>query len=213
MLADINLLPKKDPRNAAALSVYLIIAFISLIVISVFIIQSYSVNQNRKALQKEVAQLEAENAALSASAAAAAGSSKSSIAALKTAVEYSADISLDTVPILRELSGLLPERGFFKAYSYNDAGELTLTVQFDTNREAAYYLARLKDSIYFTEADLNSLSAVTEEVSPEISLQVNNSPSEEGEALPRSEAQYLLKINPDYVNQSSEDETNDNPSS
>jgi type IV pilus assembly protein PilN len=213
MPADINLLPKKDPRNPAALSVYLIIAFIILIIISVFIIQSYSVNQNRKALQKEVTQLEAENAALSASAAAAAGSSKSSIAALQTAVEYSADISLDTVPILRELSRLLPERGFFKAYSYNDAGELTLTVQFDTNREAAYYLARLKDSIYFTEADLNSLSAVTEEVSPEISLQENNSPSEEEEALPRSEAHYLLKINPDYVNPSSEDEANDNPSS
>jgi type IV pilus assembly protein PilN len=95
-----------------------------------------------------------------------------------------------TVPILRELSSLIPERGFFKAYSYNDAGEQTLTVQFDTNREAAYYLGRLKNSFYFTEADLNSLSAVTEEVSPEISLQENNSPSEEEEALPRSEAQY-----------------------
>ncbi|USK32775.1 hypothetical protein LIT25_19605 [Bacillus sp. F19] len=72
----------------------------------------------------------------------------------------------------------------------------------------------MKDSIYLTDADLNSLSAVTEEASPEISLQENNSPSEEEEeALPRSEAQYCLKINPDYVNQSSEDENNDNPSS
>lgn len=210
MLADINLLPKKDPRNVAALSLYFIIAFITLIMTVIFFIHSYSANQNLSAIQAEITQLKAENEALSANNSAA-GSSQSSITALQTAVVYSEGISLDTVPILRELSKQLPERGFFKAYSYNDAGELTLTVQFDTNREAAYYLARLKDSIFFNDADLTSLSATAAEADLVNSLSESNSASEE--AIPRAEAQYLLKVNPDYVNQSSEDETNDNPSS
>ncbi|MCM3596398.1 PilN domain-containing protein [Metabacillus idriensis] len=211
MLADINLLPKKDPRNVANLSLYFIIAFLTLIMTVIFFIQSYSANQNLSAIQKEITQLEAENAALTTNDSGTAGSSQSSIAALQAAVDYSSGVSLDTVPILRELSKQLPERGFFKAYSYNDAGELTLTVQFDTNREAAYYLARLKDSIFFAEANLTSLSAAAEEADQDNSLSERDSASEE--ALPRSEAQYLLKVNPDYVNQSSEDETNDNPSS
>lgn len=218
MLANINLLPKRDPRNVANLSICFIVAFIALILAGIFFFQHYSVEKKRVEIEKEVSQLQAQNAALSKKNSSSEGTtSQSSIAALQSAVDYSNGVSLDSVPILNELSKQLPERGFFKAYSYNDSGEITLAVQFDTNREAAYYLARLKESAYFTDVDLNSITTVTQgetAENPENPM-TDSEPEleEEDQNMPRSEAQYLLKLNPDYVNQSSEDENDDNPSS
>lgn len=218
MLANINLLPKRDSRNVANLSICLIVAFITLILAGLFFIQQYSVEKKRVEIEKEVSQLEEQNAALSSKNSPTNGNiSQSSIASLQSAVDYSNGVSLDTVPILNELTKQLPERGFFKAYSYNDLGEITLAVQFDTNREAAYYLARLKESAYFTDADLNSITTLSQDetvVNPENPITESVPEREEDDqSMPRSEAQYFLKINPDFVNPSSEDETDDNPSS
>ncbi|MEK3807776.1 PilN domain-containing protein [Bacillus sp. FSL H8-0547] len=204
MLADINLLPKKDPRNVANATLYLLLAFIAVIFAGLFIIQLTSANGEKADVKNQVAAVESELERLMAEKGTE-GSSSSSVSALQSAVEYADGVSLDSVPVVKELAGKLPERGFFKTFSYNDAGELTLSVQFDTNREAAYYLARLKESSYFTKADLISIAAVKGEGTV--------TPEEETNEVSRSEAQYILRVNPDYLQAESGEQADDNSSS
>ncbi|WP_051865417.1 MULTISPECIES: PilN domain-containing protein [Metabacillus] len=205
MLADINLLPKKDPRNVANATLYILLAFIAVIFAGLFIIQLTSANGEKAELKSQAGALQSEYERLAAEKGTKSNTS-SSVSSLQSAVEYADGVSLDSVPVVKELAGKLPERGFFKTFSYNDAGELTLSVQFDTNREAAYYLARLKESAYFTKADLISITAVKEEgtEAPE---------GEESGGLPRSEAQYILTLNPDYLQAESGEQTDDDSSS
>ncbi|WP_191555901.1 PilN domain-containing protein [Metabacillus idriensis] len=204
MLADINLLPKKDPRNVANATLYILLAFLAVIFAGLFIIQFTSANGEKADLKNQVTALESEHERLMADEGTE-SSSRSSVAALQSAVEYADGVSLDSVPVVKELADKLPERGFFKTFSYNDAGELTLSVQFDTNREAAYYLARLKESSFFTSAELISIAAVKEEGT--------EAPEEESNELPRSEAQYMLKLNPDYLQAESGESADDDSSS
>ncbi|MEM5015835.1 PilN domain-containing protein [Metabacillus indicus] len=205
MLADINLLPKKDPRNVANATLYILLAFIAVIFAGLFIIQLTSANGEKAELKSQAVALQSEYEKLAAEKGTKSNSS-SSVSALQSAVEYADGVSLDSVPVVKELADKLPERGFFKTFSYNDAGELTLSVQFDTNREAAYYLARLKESAYFTKADLISITSVKEEgtEAPE---------GEESGGLPRSEAQYILTLNPDYLQAESGEQADDDSSS
>lgn len=205
MLADINLLPKKDPGNVANATLYLLLAFIAVIFAGLFIIQLTSANGEKADVKNQVAAVESELERLMAEKGTE-GSSSSSVSALQSAVEYADGVSLDSVPVVKELAGKLPERGFFKTFSYNDAGELTLSVQFDTNREAAYYLSRLKESAYFTKANLISITAVKEEGT-------EAAEEEESGGLPRSEAQYILKLNPDYLQAESGEPADDDSSS
>jgi hypothetical protein len=64
-----------------------------------------------------------------------------------------------------ELTSLLPERGFIQSFKYEESGTVTLTAQFDTSSEAAYYLDSLNHSKWIEEATLTSLNATTENTS------------------------------------------------
>jgi hypothetical protein len=60
---------------------------------------------------------------------------------------------------MQHLTSLLPERGFIQSFGYTESGAVTLTVQFDSAREAAYFLNSLNHSKWIEEASLNSLAA------------------------------------------------------
>ncbi|MFP3422721.1 fimbrial assembly protein, partial [Bacillus sp. SIMBA_161] len=65
---------------------------------------------------------------------------------LQATVEWAESYQFDTIPLLEELVSLLPARGFFQTFSYIGLDQAQLVVQFDSSREAAYYLAQLKSS-------------------------------------------------------------------
>jgi hypothetical protein len=54
----------------------------------------------------------------------------------------------------------LPERGFIQSFAYTEAGTISLSVQFDSAREAAYFLDNLNESKWIEESSLSSLAAV-----------------------------------------------------
>lgn len=67
---------------------------------------------------------------------------------------------------MRHLTALLPERGFIQSFAYTEAGTVTISVQFDSSREAAYFIESLKDSDWIEDVSLTSLTATeTEEAS------------------------------------------------
>jgi thiol:disulfide interchange protein len=83
----------------------------------------------------------------------------SSVSQLKSAIEWANDYPIQTIPVMRHLTSLLPERGFIQSFAYTEAGTITLTVQFDSAREAAYFLDNLNESKWIEESSLSSLSA------------------------------------------------------
>lgn len=88
----------------------------------------------------------------------------SAVDELKSTIEWTEKLPISSVTLLDHLTSLLPERGFILNIDYQDTGTVTLNVQFDTNREAAYYLNELERSNVIRKVTLNSLSTSGQEM-------------------------------------------------
>jgi type IV pilus assembly protein PilN len=80
---------------------------------------------------------------------------------LSEAVQKMMTYPVKTVPLLNQLISLLPERGFFMDFEYSGRDVINLTIQFDSSREAAFYLSNLRAVDWIKEAEI--LEITTEE--------------------------------------------------
>jgi type IV pilus assembly protein PilN len=168
MLVEINLLPKKETRNfslVVAIGAILLLFIIGGIYI---LLSGQSLNNKISSFTQQIQTTEQliaiEQQKLTDF------QSSNSLQELEKAVVWSEDYPIKSVNVLRELTALLPERGFIQNYSYNETGDIQLSVQFDTNREAAYFLKSLLESVWISDAKLNSISTVnlqTDTIEPE----------------------------------------------
>lgn len=165
MLVEINLLPQKEPRKK---SFFIIITAMAVIFLSLgtyyFLqIQSTKSDITNVDLQikqtKDLAAIEEKNANKS--------ESELSITLLKSAVEWANSYPIQTIPVMQHLTGLLPERGFIQTFAYTETGTVTISVQFDSAREAAYFLDNLNESEWIDDANLSSLTAKEQEETQE----------------------------------------------
>jgi type IV pilus assembly protein PilN len=158
MLVEINLLPKKETRNFSL--VVAIGAILLLFIIGgTYILLSGQTLKNKITSYTQQIQTTEQLIAIEQQKLTDFQSSNS-LQELEKAVAWSEDYPIKSVNVLRELTALLPERGFIQNYSYNETGNVQLSVQFDTNREAAYFLKSLIESVWITDAKLNSISTV-----------------------------------------------------
>ncbi|WP_052427645.1 hypothetical protein [Neobacillus niacini] len=167
MLVEINLLPQKEPRKFNIFILIVLLAIILLVGAFYFwqiqSTKSEIANLDRQiSMTKEVAEKEGENAEKN--------ESQMSITLLKAAVEWANSYPIQTIPIMQHLTSLLPERGFIQSFAYAEAGTVILTVQFDSAREAAYFLDHLGESEWVGESTLNSLT-IEEKVEAENSAE------------------------------------------
>jgi hypothetical protein len=156
MLIEINLLPQKEPRKFNL--IILIILVTLLVAISSFYFwQIQSTKNNVKEVDrqietiKEIASKEAENTQQD--------QSLMSVSVLKNAVEWANTYPIQTIPVMQHLTALLPERGFIQSFGYTETGTVTISVQFDNPREAAYFLDSLNKSDWIEKVSLSSLNA------------------------------------------------------
>jgi type IV pilus assembly protein PilN len=178
MLAEINLLPQKQQRNYTNLLAGIMILVI-LISASLFIFTLSSQKQTKLAnLEQEFAQAQQQTAVLQQQASE--GSDSAAIQELEKAIQWSQQYPVDFVPLLNHLTEKLPDRGYFYRLDYIDSTSLDLLVQFETSREAAYYLSRLKDSTLLEEVKLTTVEA--------------SSLEDEEDIVPRYLATYQLVI-------------------
>ncbi|AEV20252.1 MULTISPECIES: fimbrial protein [Geobacillus thermoleovorans group] len=183
MIADINLLPRKEPRRAAGA----VLAAFAVLLLLLGAGGGYwlmeRANQRLAVLEGELRQVRAEQAAMEAK-----GKTTEQQQAeqeLAKAVEWANRYPLKTVPLLRALAKQLPERGFIMNFSYAGQKTVTMTVQFDAAEEAAYYLDRLEEVHLVKAVKLTGISASGE------------SGGAEGETIvPRYIAQYELELQP-----------------
>lgn len=158
MLVDINLLPKKEPKNVVFLLSALIVAAIAVIAAAVFYVLVDRAERQIDSLEKELKQTRALQAVELQKLADL--ESAKEIDELNKATQWAKDYPLKMVPLLRNMTELLPERGFIMNFSYAEDGTVTVSVQFDTSEQAAYYLKRLSDAKFIADVQLKSLSAV-----------------------------------------------------
>ncbi|WP_456273876.1 PilN domain-containing protein [Bacillus sp. AK031] len=191
MLIDINLLPKKERKRR--LPVY--IAFGALILTllgAAFLLLQTQLSQNEldnlaKDLEmKKEYRLQQETAINSIE-------SSDGLEQLQTAVEWAEQYPIETVPVLEHLTSLLPERGFFRQFSYTEDGRINLNVQFDTSRQAAYFLNDLKNSKWIGEAKLVSVETAQSNTSSETVILT------EDKVMPRYMGQYEIALNPGFI--------------
>ena len=175
MLVEINLLPQKEPRKK---SFFILVAALAVLFLSLgtyYILQIQSTKSdianmdNQIKMTKELAAIEEKNANKS--------ESELSITLLKGAVEWANSYPIKTIPVMQHLTGLLPERGFIQTFGYTEAGTVTISVQFDSAREAAFFLDNLNESDWIDDANLSSLTAKEQKETTDTSATTTNQSS------------------------------------
>ncbi|PLR75504.1 fimbrial assembly protein [Bacillus sp. V3-13] len=194
MLADINLLPKKEPRNKTAAILLAVAAAVLITGIAVFYWQLEVRKQNLESIENQLRLtndiIEVEGKKL------ADHQSVHSVEKLETAITRAGDQRVNTVYLLQELTRLLPERGFITEFAIDQEYLIKQVVQFDTKSEAAYYLNALVNIDWVKEAIVKETKAGDWEV-----LNNNTGVSDEElveigkkEYLPRYYAEYEVKL-------------------
>ncbi|MEK4147151.1 hypothetical protein NST02_08800 [Robertmurraya sp. FSL W8-0741] len=159
MLVDINLLPQKEAKNKSLLTL-IVISCLLLLIGGAFAFWMNATYTNKlENIEQQIAT--AEQLVASEQQKIIAYESSNSITDLENAVKWVKSYPIKTVPILKNLTALLPERGFIQSINYEETGFLQLTIQFEMSREAAYYLNSLLESDWVTDARLVTLDAVT----------------------------------------------------
>lgn len=159
MLVEINLLPQKEAKKKSLL-------VLSSISIAILLIGGFFVYWLNRSYENKLANLEqqistTEQLVNSEQDKIFSYESSNSLTDLENTVQWAADYPLKTVPVLNKLTTLLPERGFIQNFTYEEIGVINFTVQFETSREAAFYLNSLLESNWLTQAKLTNLEAVT----------------------------------------------------
>jgi Tfp pilus assembly protein PilN len=194
MLVEINLLPQKEPRKFNLILLIVILALI-LVVVGFYFWQIQTTKSEVQNLDKQISMTK--EIAVKEEKNAESNESQMSISLLKGAVEWANSYPIQTIPIMQHLTSLLPERGFIQSFAYAEAGTVILTVQFDSAREAAYFLDNLGESEWVGEPTLNSLTIQEKEKAENTATQTTG---EESPAEP---------VNEDQVS-TPENENNDN---
>lgn len=161
MLVEINLLPKKEHKTSSSLSIALILLFVFVIVSIGVFVQARMNETTLEKVDQEIESVQKLNAALQTKIND--QESSDSTGNLQRAVTWAESSTPETVRLLRSLIALLPEQGFIQTLSYNGEGIVSVKVQFESSRDAAYFLSSLNHSEWVDNASILKLEAVKEE--------------------------------------------------
>lgn len=180
MLVDINLLPEKERERSTLLIAALAIISAAILFWATLFILSHTLSKETDQVEGQISAIQASQATIREGLQPTTGAGDRE--QLTATVDWAEAYRFDTLPLLRELIALLPERGFFVSFEFTAPHESNVVVQFDDKSDAAYYLTRVKSSELIANATLESLTAV--ELDEEDAAQL----------LPRFEAVYHMEF-------------------
>lgn len=189
MLAEINLLPQKQQKNYTNLFAA---GILILILIGTALAILFLNNENKReltVLEEEYELAQQQSAILQQQANK--DNRATAVNELTKAIQWSKSYPFDFVPFLKALTKELPENGYFYRMEYTDSTSLNLLVQFETSREAAFYLSRLKDFQSLSSVKLTMVETVKDEA--------------EEDTVPRYLATYELKLDKDELKRTEEE--------
>lgn len=156
MQIDINLLPQKEKTHDYPKVWSIGFAVTGVLIAAIIGSLSFIEANNLDRVEKELAQVTEVRSTMEANASTFTASS--SYQQLSSTIQWANEYPVVSSAVLEHLVSLLPERGFFQQYGYSETGTISLTVQFDTSREVAFYLDRLLGSESIENATLLSIS-------------------------------------------------------
>jgi type IV pilus assembly protein PilN len=155
MLVDVNLLPVKEKTSLT--STILIIAAVTMLLgATTWLGLDYYVStgelqekerlllQEKLIVQNELQKREQANQVIDS-------------APLVEKIEYIQGKEIAAADLLQHLVALLPERGYFMKYEYQDKKTVNIEVRFDTLADTSHYLHELTNSPYLTEAAIEKM--------------------------------------------------------
>ncbi|MCM3215202.1 fimbrial assembly protein [Niallia taxi] len=194
MLVEINLLPKKEPKKSAMLVWVLAAAGLAALLAGLFF---WQYTNDKKKLDSVEESLVLNNKIAESSQASLKNYEESDSAKdLKTAITWAEEQKVDNVFILKQLTAILPDRGFIQELEVSEKQKVTLNVQFDTKSAAAYYLNSLLQYSWIDEAvlvDSKSTDILEGKVSDQIDEAIER--LKEGDIEPRYFATYEIVFN------------------
>jgi type IV pilus assembly protein PilN len=202
VLIDIDLLPQKEKTGVSSLVILILIAVLVFASAGMFF-AIYMKNKELDTVEQQLSNAVQLRETLEMSAANDSKATVSSAELLNEAITWADGMKLPATPILAHLIERLPERGFFQALSYSSEESLIITIQFDTSRDAAYYLSELKSSEWIDSAKILTLDTSVEEGEEDAKaiLDATN-------ALPRYVVEYEIMFNTKAVNETLAQEAN-----
>lgn len=160
MIGDVNFLPEKEPRNIAPLLLFLILIVLAIGVLLYGYIQYQDKKENISRTEAQITKVKETRESLNVP------SWIEEYHDLKNAVEWSESRKGDLNLLLTSIVEELPQNGYIEQFYLDDYNVLSLEIQLENHRDAAFYLQNLKDSSLVEKASLLSIdtSKVTEEV-------------------------------------------------
>lgn len=196
MLVDINLLPQKEKKRGF-LTVLTIVVLLLVVVSGSYSWLLYNQKAGQiKALQAQLTSAQSLKEVLMQKKDKAADDLNAE-EQLRAAITWAENDPVSTFTLLRHIASLLPERGYVRSFSFEDSGDVQLTIQFDSSREAAFFLKSLEDSPFVSRAQLLKIGTESVENEP-----ANSSVNK---VLPRYIADYQLKINQPALKESAKE--------
>ncbi|MCM3572062.1 hypothetical protein M3172_02590 [Mesobacillus subterraneus] len=190
MLVEINLLPKKEHRKSSQLIIAAITIMFIAITFSIIYLQGSSYENEMKQVDQKISNLQKLNNLQQEKLAE--ENAGNSVIKLQEAVQWAEKYPVQTVPIVRNIISLLPERGFIQNFEYSNMDSILVSIQYDASRDAAFYLSSLKQSEWVKEAELLNVVAL------EISDDAEENNSSDGVTLPRYSADYKIVYRPEF---------------
>ncbi|WP_017381174.1 hypothetical protein [Paenisporosarcina sp. TG-14] len=191
MLVDINLLGDKERDRPAFIVAAISLILLGLVTGLVFYLLGNTYSNKQQVLAAQSVEVVSQQATIQEQMVITAALSDTQ--KLQKTVEWAETYQYDTLPLIRELTALLPERGFFLSFSFSTPNQVTITTQFDTSRATAFYLTQLKASEMITDVVLSSVSyqPLADEAVDETEGTVTEVESTE-EIMPRYLASYAV---------------------
>ena len=199
MLVDINLLPEKEKKRSSVLIPVFLILLLAIAGIGAFLWLQAKKNEI-EAIESRLRTTVQLRETLEMTQNEPKGDEED-VKQLNDAIVWAEGKKMKTVPILKHLISLLPERGFFLEYAYTNNETLKLAVQFDTGRQAAYYLSELKASEGIQDATIVTVTTSVDEEEKEAKKLL-----EIADALPRYVAEYEITLDKTFILKKQHDE-------
>ncbi|MFT8322221.1 MAG: fimbrial assembly protein [Bacillus sp. (in: firmicutes)] len=194
MLVEINLLPKKETKSTAFIVWIIAAAFFAVLLAALFFwqmsVKKEAIDTTQTSINAAEELAEAQRQKLLNY------ENSQSVKKLDNAISWAGSQKIDTVYILKKLANNLPNRGFIQELELEDRQKLDLTIQFDTKREATYYLNSLLEIKWVEEAiltDSKSTDILENQVSEKIDQDIKA--MKKWNLEPRYFAQYEVVLN------------------
>jgi type IV pilus assembly protein PilN len=205
MLVEINLLPqKKQRKSSTVIKIVILLALVMMLASLVIYWQVQRYNNKINDIQANISKIQQSIDSLQQDVSA---ESTNSYLELSNAVEWSMSYPIKSVAVLKHLTSLLPERGFLLNYSYSEAGTISLSVQFDTKKEAAYYLKSLNDSEWIEAVNLSQLSS--SQIESTVTETENEVQAESQNFLPRYTGSFEITLNKQEIKENQQQTKNE----